>query len=58
LSINDSFISRTVLREIEEIKVGLRDKEIQAKITGEDPGPDPSKQLEVRFDFLKNVYYL
>ena len=51
--------SRTILREIEEIKVGLRDKEIQAKITGEDPAEsDPSKPLKVRDVFPKNVIQL
>lgn len=38
---------KTVLKEIEEIKLGLRDKEIQAKITGE----NPSKRLKENTPF-------
>ena len=48
---------RTVLREIEEIKAGLRDKEIQAKMTGEDP-VGSSNLLRVRAVFHKSVFYL
>jgi len=45
-------ISRTVLKEIEEIQSGLWDKKIEAKVTGQ-PLADVIQQIEVRAHHLQ-----